>query len=279
MADGIVYVSNYITFGPGDDLTRPLRDFIFVGALNAATGRLIWKVKPPGTTSVENGIAYVDSGQTFYALDAKTGQPKWKFDHKDYVGGGVVSNGIVYFESSDHHLNALDARTGETRWQFLVSGRIWPPYSSETPLLSADTIYFGTDDGHVYAVDAANGKEKWEYKFPNSVPNSEDASLTPAGGSIYFASGYDLFGLDEKNGKETLHYSEPGIYRVTADAGVLYFQSDDGNHQTFYLNALDTKSKQLIWKLKLDASLAIPPVAVDGVIYVALDNWLVYALQ
>merc|ERR1712185_495678 len=98
--DGLVYVGSHDGYG---------------FAFNADNGSLIWKFQTislyvKSNPIVSNGIVYIGSndeggpgptrpvGSWMYALDAKTGALKWKYQANDYLGrAAAVSDGVLYF--------------------------------------------------------------------------------------------------------------------------------------------------------------------------------------
>ena len=55
----------------------------------------------------------------FYALDAATGDVRWRFQaNGDISGSATVLNGVVYFSTFNERTYALDARTGKQLWTF-----------------------------------------------------------------------------------------------------------------------------------------------------------------
>jgi len=95
-----------------------------------ATGALRWKFQTGDVVHaspvIANGTLFIGSWDSwFYALDAATGQQKWRFktgeDHDIYNQVGIqssatVADGIVYFGCRDSNFYALDAATGEKKW-------------------------------------------------------------------------------------------------------------------------------------------------------------------
>ena len=54
-----------------------------------------------------------------YALDAASGQLKWKFATANVVHTSpAIADGVVYFGSWDSYFYAVDARTGTEKWRF-----------------------------------------------------------------------------------------------------------------------------------------------------------------
>jgi quinohemoprotein ethanol dehydrogenase len=138
------------------------------------------------TPIVIDGIMYTSGPWGYvYALDAATGKLLWKFD--PHVPGGygkysccdVVNRGVavwkgrVYVASLDGHLEAIEARTGRLLWRV----NTLPPHTSGThyyvtgaPVLAGKDIvigYGGADfkgvRGSVSAYSLATGKFRWRF--------------------------------------------------------------------------------------------------------------------
>ncbi len=65
-----------------------------------------------------NGTVYMNcSDRYMYAIDAVTGNLKWKYEQDVFSGGGnyssaTVVNGVVYFGSLSGYIYAVNATTG-----------------------------------------------------------------------------------------------------------------------------------------------------------------------
>src|SRR3954468_6146799 len=70
--------------------------------------------------SVSDGVLYVGSDDSYlYALNAQSGELKWRFKTGDVVySSPTIVNGVVYVGSHDGHLYAVDAKTGKELWRF-----------------------------------------------------------------------------------------------------------------------------------------------------------------
>src|SRR5439155_22971134 len=139
----------------------------------------------PSTPAVANGVVFFLSyDSNFYAVHAATSALKWKFatggerrfaakhlhgsepatemmpDPFDFfLSSPVVSDGVVYFGSSDTNVYALDAATGAVKWKFKTAEVV-----HSSPALANGTLFVGSWDTYLYALDAASGKEKWRFK-------------------------------------------------------------------------------------------------------------------
>jgi polyvinyl alcohol dehydrogenase (cytochrome) len=159
----------------------------FVYAVNARTGKLIWRTSPVSTTFmgqplVQGEIVYVNAGTVGFNFSntqafAKTGSA--------IRGAGVEFNGIY----------ALDRRTGELLWHFDTKGDEMP-----TPAISDGQLILSTGAGEVYALDPKSGKQIWVNKV-GGMGNMSSPAVHK--GKIYVGMSVPafLFCLDAKTGK------------------------------------------------------------------------------
>ncbi len=78
--------------------------------------------------AVADGLVFSGtSNQKFYAVDARTGQEKWRVEIGLYVRSSpAVVNGIVYFGDWLGKLYALDAQTGQEKWNLIHMAGAFP---------------------------------------------------------------------------------------------------------------------------------------------------------
>ena len=60
------------------------------------------------------------------ALDALTGEQKWKFDMTDVISSGILTtaSNVLFTGARSGYFQALDARTGELLWKASLGGQI-----------------------------------------------------------------------------------------------------------------------------------------------------------
>ncbi len=100
-------------------------------AVEAATGRVLWKTAIPAPEEPANGGVvgagaltpdlYVVSSPNgrVYALDRQTGQVRWETKGSGYYGAGVVVIGDVAVSAGDAgSVDGFDLATGKQRWRF-----------------------------------------------------------------------------------------------------------------------------------------------------------------
>jgi quinohemoprotein ethanol dehydrogenase len=169
---------------------------------------------------VVDGIAYISAPQSrVYAIEAATGKLIWKFDPKVRLdqalngsysartnAGVAVWEGKVFVGTGDCRLVAIDAASGEQAWE----AKVCEP--TQTGITNAPHVakgkvfigYNGSDDavrGSIEAYDAKTGKELWRFwtvpgdpKKPfESKALEEIAAKTWPGGDTWQIGGGDVW--------------------------------------------------------------------------------------
>lgn len=198
---------------------------------------------------------YFGSGDGhLYAVDAVSGELKWKFKTGDVIHASpAYSDGLIYFGSWDSYFYAVDAANGKERWRFqggedpLIHNQVG---FQSSPAVVNGVVYTGCRDSNVYALDAATGKEKWRCNNEMSWVNSSPAVVQ---GKVFFAtSDSSLFKIvDAATGKELVRqqdkaymFSSPAVVGNTVLIGVL-----NGT-----LEARDVNTGDLLWDYEVEKS-------------------------
>ena len=155
------------------------------------------------TPVLRDGVLYeVGPWNVVYALDAKTGQEKWRYDPEvagefgrhtccDVVSRGVaVEDGRVYVATLDGYLIALDSKTGKPLWKSdTVTDRTRSYAITGAPRIAGNTIVIGNGGGEMgvrgYAsgFDKKTGKLAWRFWVVPGDPKAgpdESAEVTEA---------------------------------------------------------------------------------------------------
>jgi outer membrane protein assembly factor BamB len=278
------------TRGPVPATPAVVNDTLYVGsydgnfyALNADTGALKWKFATGGERRFEakglhgmqpknqtiadpfdiflsspvvvDGAVYFGSGDgNVYALDATSGELRWKFKTGDVVHASpAFADGVVFVGSWDSYFYAIDAKNGKEKWRFhggedaLIHNQVG---FQSSPAIVDGVVYTGCRDAQLYALEAESGKEKW--KIDNQL-SWVITSPAVVGGKVYFAtSDSALYHVaDAATGKSLVKedgraymFSSPTVVNETVFIGVL-----NGT-----LAARDTASGKLLWEFQTDAS-------------------------
>ncbi len=181
-------------------------------ALEAATGRERWKVGFATNRAVcaslpivrENtiylmaiagatpGDATKPAGYYLFALDATTGQERWRYRAEaPYIHDGVclrqpIVTTDTIFAAGYTFLYAVNRATGRDRWKPIdvrrpVDGSV---RSVEVHgLVDADSVFIGMTSGFLIAFDKASGQTAWELA---GQYNTGAPSTAVAGNVLYF---------------------------------------------------------------------------------------------
>jgi len=186
-------------------------------ALDATNGDVRWKFGAPfpvsGKAAISADLVCVESGNTLFGLDKKTGREKWHFvaksfrpifslDLTDYHHSSpVIDAGVVYYGDDWGNLNGVDLATGALVFQFTTeTGR---PIRS-TPAVKDGVVYFGDWEGEAYAVSLTDKKLRWSYTLEHVRPyyGAIASEFVLHDGVLYFGSQHEIFApLDAASGK------------------------------------------------------------------------------
>ena len=164
---------------------------------NVAKLGLAWSYDLPvargaeATPLMANGVLYIsEPWSVVQALDAKTGEPLWRYDPDvprekafdaccDVVNRGVALWGdSVFVGALDGRLIALDAANGKLRWSTETFDPATPRTITGAPRVVAGKVIIGHGGaeygvrGYVSAYDAETGDLAWRFY---TVPGAPDA--------------------------------------------------------------------------------------------------------
>lgn len=233
---------------------------------------LLWRADTAGevysSPAVVDGTVYLGSKSGFLqALDAKTGEERWRFDLGDYIirASPAVVDGTVYI-TAGFSLFAVDAETGEERWRVPIRFA-----GQSSPAVVDGVVYVSSHEGLLYAVDAATGIQRWQYQTDGLVFSSPAV----ADGSIYFGGvNGDLYALDVATGRPRWRFSTGGdVYSTPAVAnGIVYVSS-----KSRVVYAVDAATGDSKWEFAAGGDSS--PAVVGGVVYIGSDDGGLYALD
>jgi eukaryotic-like serine/threonine-protein kinase len=95
-----------------------------------------------------NGISHL------FAINAKTGEEKWKFKLPDPSRAPILAGNIVYVGGLGY-FEAIDIKTGTIKWALEAKSEFKGKKISNvtsSPVVANKTVYFVTDEGIIYAI-------------------------------------------------------------------------------------------------------------------------------
>jgi polyvinyl alcohol dehydrogenase (cytochrome) len=236
-------------------------------------GAGVWDTISIGQAKDNAATAYFGAGTTVYAVNAATGKLVWKQKIEDFplariTGSPTLYNGRLYVPMGSREetqaadlkyecckfrgsVTALDAATGKQLWKTYmipeeprptqksrIGTQLWGPsgvgvWSAPTIDVKTKTIYVGTGNSYSYpepktsdaivALDLDTGKIKWTHQFtPDDVSNSscrkasEPAVCSAEAPDVDFSSSAMLV---ERKGKRLLIAGNKGamVYALDLD--------------------------------------------------------------
>lgn len=231
---------------------------------------------------VLDGIMYVTGPNQVAALDAASGREIWRYSRPRTEGlrgdaarglnrGVAVLGERVFFVTDNAHLLALSRVNGALLWEAVLPENPEMPYGGTmAPLVVGDLVIAGVSGGDegirgfLAAYRASTGKEVWRFwTVPlRGEPGSEtwqgDAPLEEGGGATWLAGTYDPE-------TDTLYWPTGNPYPDTDGSGR---QGD--NLYTNCILALDAKTGKLRWHYQFtphdlwDWDAQSPPLLVDA---------------
>lgn len=116
-----------------------------------------------GGLAIDGGVLYVVDGvaQTL-ALDASTGNVKWRIDcGTPGRSAPTVVDGRVFFGTIDERLFAVDAATGNQLWTYTATEADTVIFGQPAPAVVDGVVLAGFGSGDLVALRAATGEMVW----------------------------------------------------------------------------------------------------------------------
>ena len=256
--------------------------------------------------AIADRIVYLANGFNVFAIDADTGQQRWKLPI-DYAGESspAIADGVVYVASKKNNLYAIDARTGDLLWFYKTNGLLFG-----SPSVSGETVVIGGDDGNLFALDRAHGRLVWKTQIGSAIYS------TPAidDERVYVTTrDRTTVALDLSTGEEIWSYPVGGSTSPAVADGVVYVGSDDGaiyaidaanggdplwlfasgnpaaqapviaGDELFFasgatITSLDWKTGNVIWQYPVGEDVTTELVVLDGYLYAGDKHGYFYAI-
>lgn len=154
-------------------------------ALRATNGAVRWRKQIGAVVStpvVSAGVLLIGTADgTLLALDAQTGDEKWRYQSRGPIEQSPAPAGdVVVFSNEADQVVAVDALTGKFKWQ----------YKGETPeeytlrghagvAVDNDLLYTGFSNGTLVALRKDTGTVAWSTSLKGDADRFMDVDATP----------------------------------------------------------------------------------------------------
>ncbi|MFH1700764.1 MAG: PQQ-binding-like beta-propeller repeat protein [Candidatus Zixiibacteriota bacterium] len=240
-------------------------------AINIGSGERIWEFLAEGymetIPSYYDNIVFCGSSDHFiYALDANSGQLKWKFD----MGIGpqtrsaiVINDGMIYITSLGNKLYCIDAKLGKMVWVHNIRSEI----TTSPVIINGKDIAFGDWDGVLYCINGITGEELWKVACEDMILDVLAIENTVYTGD-FSGNIYAINGASKETIWQNGSFEEPDYF--AASENILYL------HDKGKLKAINSKNGDSIWSA--DSKISVYPAISDKIIYYsAFPNLMVAA--
>ena len=250
-------------------------DDTFAYAVNARTGRLIWRASPVGNNLMGNPLVnanrvYLSAGSvsfnfanvTLYARDP----------HAAGRGKDIDYNGVY----------CLNAHNGKLLWYFPTAGDAMP-----TPAYAYGSLYISTGDGNIYAISARTGHKRW-MTHVGGIANMSSPAAWHHRVFVSMSVIPDLYALDARTGRVLWKASIPGAANtgmgdvspavrhgiVVMDAVADPRLVDGHPTLTTIVRAYNARTGKVLWTHNMGRGHKVPafkggvPMIIHGMVYV-----------
>lgn len=194
---------------PGDQATAYQNDVAHDGYISdaglSAPLTQAWSITLPSAVSyplIVNGLVYVTTNDTLYALNQATGSTVWS--HGISGGPGLTyDRGRIFVVSGGGLLTAFDPASGSIDWSKQLPGQ-WS--FSSAPTAANGIVYTGGagSGGTVYAVRERDGQLLWT----QAVENGDDSSPAVDSQGVYVTyAAQEDYAFDPLSGSLLWHHS------------------------------------------------------------------------
>lgn len=258
---------------------------------------------PDGTPIVNNGTVYAESEDGVVALEANTGDIRWRFPTEPLTKSPVARNNTVYI-GGEGGIRAVRSDNGEVRWSggddtFILGSvkdgiygaRITEEAEERVPEMISEAVENQSEVGeerpdfinygkYVDAGEAGfymqalslDGENRWI--FPDDIPITRTAVTED---SVLFSSlNYTLYSLEPDSGSTQWKFSTAGnSHSMPAYYnGKIYITTSSGN-----IYALDEGSGDIVWDTQAEIKTRSRTAFSEGTMYATpyIDHDSVYA--
>jgi len=280
--------------------------FRFVAALDAATGRELWRTKTDSPVHAAPTIAgarafVVDVDNEIHAIDLATGEVVWSFQaivepaRILRASSPAVEGEAIVTPFSSGELVALRAANGNQLWSETLSRTSRTSALSEIrdiagrPAVYRGDVYAVSHSGVFAAVDVRTGQRRWD------LPVSSTNTPWPAGDAVFLVSqngeamavnresGQVYWVVDLNKGRT---YSEGGVFGLyDRQARPIWTGPVLASNRLIIINdrglalALDPKTGREVGTLDIGAAAYIQPIALGDTLYLVNDKAELIAIR
>jgi outer membrane protein assembly factor BamB/3',5'-cyclic AMP phosphodiesterase CpdA len=165
--------------------------------------------------AVSGGVVCIGGYKKIYGLDAASGRVLWTQEAGSFFQSRAAADkGVFYLGGWDNTLYALEASTGQVKWRSQMgrsdNGRgeliFYFSPAIASPTIAEDRLYICSNDGVLHALNAQTGQEIWTARAPQGGDTLGHSSPLYADGMIIVGGlgekgQGDCYAFDAESGK------------------------------------------------------------------------------
>ncbi|WP_053949076.1 outer membrane protein assembly factor BamB family protein [Halolamina sediminis] len=259
--------------------------------LSVGTGSGQWVndtgVDAPSTVTVTGeGVVFAetdDAADHVYVLDPATGDRQSRFEIPDAFEFSLptIADGRAYVycrspENGRHLLAAHTLSDGAESWRTRLTGDAYDDTNASSGTTYADydggTVFVGDGSGVLESRDAATGEQNWQFSNLGEI----DTVPTFADDTLYVTTEEPaLYAIDPSIGTEQWRVDLDGSPTSPVVADDMIYLGTGANS----VYGFDAQSSEQRWRFETGNDVVVPPVVLDGTVYVASTDGSLYALR
>jgi outer membrane protein assembly factor BamB len=241
---------------------------------------LAWRWSPPsveyspdGAPTVVNGTVYVAAKGRIFALDASTGNEKWKFPLEPANGTfrvqPTLAAGTIVDVTDGGKFYAANSANGSPKWTYQVK----PDVPVGQPVAVGNLILFKQSNNVLNALSVDTGQPAWPK--PLAIDGGINGPLLVHDNDVIFADNnnqmYSVSAVTQKvNWKRQFGYLPPGLVPTMYGDNVYLYSGQ-------YLVCLNAIRGAAKWQVNLGQNMEFgPAVGADGMMCVTEDGNLFF---
>jgi alcohol dehydrogenase (cytochrome c) len=223
------------------------------------------------TPLMVNGVLYFTIPDHVFAVDARTGKEKWRFNFEDHGGHILGQRGVgmygrwIYFLTPDGWFISLDSETGKERWRKKVADEKLQYFTTMAAVIVKNHVIIGVGGdamdvrGYLEARDPETGEMQWRWSSeplkmgdPGSETWPNQQAMDHGGGMTWLPGTYDpelnliYWGTGNTNpvfagqGRKGANLYTDSIVALNPDTGKMVWYFQGSPHDTHDWDNVET---------------------------------------
>lgn len=223
------------------------------------------------TPLMVNGVLYFTIPDHVFAVDARTGKEKWRFNFEDHGGHILGQRGVgmygrwIYFLTPDGWFISLDSETGKERWRKKVADEKLQYFTTMAAVIVKNHVIIGVGGdamdvrGYLEARDPETGEMQWQWSSeplkmgdPGSETWPNQQAMDHGGGMTWLPGTYDpelnliYWGTGNTNpvfagqGRKGANLYTDSIVALNPDTGKMVWYFQGSPHDTHDWDNVET---------------------------------------